>query len=630
MRKNLFLLAIALLAFGSDRLAAQTTGGPDIFGYIWKDINEPGGPTYNWIDITTTGTNVTGPLTDDNATGPFNLGWNFHYYWVDYDKVKIGSNGWVSFKTTVGNIAHCFPTIPSAGGTADNYLAPFMTDLVYNITGNNGKVYYWSNSTDTFIISYENVPWWQQAAPGYIGSNSFQVILSGVDSSITFQYKNIDAASFNDQAGCASDIVIGIENLTGNIGLEHSADAASLVPNNYAIKFYYPASTTFQIQDITPSWAGNDENQGQFVLLNQPTILQTGIKNVGNTDVTSSISVRGKLRDVALNNLNPDFDETLTIPTGVTASNTNVLSYSPYTFTAAGQYTMEVTTTTSGGQDANPSNNITKVEISTVELGAAPNCEHRYTYASDNPPDGAIAWGGGTGGAGIKVVPPGYPVTINSVDVFLLGVDTVSGPLPNGYTVEIWSENVNGDPGTMLTSQNVTANNTSNNTWNTVTLSSPQTITSGGFFVAWLTGGDSVFLGTETLDPISRRTWELLDQGSWAPYRQLTESDFHIRVNATGCIVSNEPEMNSNFSLQLFPNPSNGMTTVSYELPGNSAPSFTLSNIQGQTVMTKEFSKLSTGGHAFTIDTQELAPGIYILNMNVDGKMANRKLVVTK
>ena len=632
MRKNLFLLAFAILAFGSDRLIAQT-GGPDLFGYIWKDSNAPGGPAFVWKDISTIGTNITPGMTDDNAVGPYNLGWTFHYYWAGYDKVKVGSNGWISFKTTVGNIAHCFPTIPSAGGTADNYLAPFMTDLTFNANGNAGKVYYWSNNIDTFIVSYNNVPWWTQAGPGFAGNNSFQMVLSGRDSSITYYYQNLDAANFNDQPGCASDIVIGIENLTGNIGLEHSVDAACVAnTTNYAVKFYYPSNTSFQIQDITPLWAGNVENQGQFVLLNEPTILQTGIRNVGNTDVTASITARGKLRDVALNNLNPDFDQTLTIPTGIASSVTNILDYAPYTFNTGGSYTLEVTTTTASGQDANPSNNSNKVEITTVLVGAPPSCAHTYSYASGNPPDGVIAWGGGNGGAGIKVVPPAYPVVIESVDAFMLnGLDTVHSPLLYGATIEIWSENpTTGLPMAMLTSETIAANNTTNFAWNTITLSSPQTITSGGFFVAWLTGGDTVLLGTESLDPISRRTWEILQQGSWAPYRLLTQEDFLIKVNATGCISSKETELNSTFSLELYPNPTNGITTVAYELAGNTNPSFMLTNVQGQTVLSKEFGKLSSGSHAFTIDTQNLAPGIYILNMNVNGQAANRKLVVTK
>ena len=90
-------LFIVLVSF-SLGLMSQTSGGPDSYGYTWKNSNHATNPpVYNWVDISTRGTLVTG-LADDNIVGPFTLSTPFHYYWYDVNKIWIGSNGYISFK----------------------------------------------------------------------------------------------------------------------------------------------------------------------------------------------------------------------------------------------------------------------------------------------------------------------------------------------------------------------------------------------------------------------------------------------------------------------------------------------------------------------------------------------------
>ena len=97
-----------LIAFCYSIVSYAGSGGPDAYGYIWKDSDEPGGPVYQWTDITSTGIYVTG-LGDDNVVGPYILSTNFNYYWYQVKKVWVGSNGYISFGNN--NIAAAFPVL---------------------------------------------------------------------------------------------------------------------------------------------------------------------------------------------------------------------------------------------------------------------------------------------------------------------------------------------------------------------------------------------------------------------------------------------------------------------------------------------------------------------------------------
>ena len=92
-----------------------------------------------------------------------------------------------------------------------------MSDLNFSGNGNVAECYYLV-SRDSLIISYYNVPFWNQAFPYYSGSNTFQFILNKSDYSITINYQNQTGLTMND------DITICIENINGNIGLMHSKE----------------------------------------------------------------------------------------------------------------------------------------------------------------------------------------------------------------------------------------------------------------------------------------------------------------------------------------------------------------------------------------------------------------------
>ena len=509
MKKKL-LLATTLYLGSLSALAA--TGGPDAYGYTWIDSNEGGGPIYSWIDITTSGTLVTG-LSDDNSVAAIPMGMSFHYYWGDYTNIKIGSNGWLSFDNPA-NIAHCFPTMPTPGGASDNFIAPYMTDLNFNGAGNIGEVYYLHDvGNQQFIISYEHVPWWINAPTDYIGDNSFQVILDASDSSITFQYQNTDIANFNDIATCTSDLVVGIEGPTGTMGLMAYQDI--LPPNNYAIKFVYPDPVLISVPDVTPFWTLNTDRGGDFHFNGQTVQIPLNIKTVGNVDVTTDIVVDVVIQDQALTTVGT---YNTTIIGGITMGNDSTLQFS-WVPSSLGQYS--VRTVVSNADDINSTNDTLITEIEILDPNPVPG---RYSYINANDVmQSNIAWNSGNDdGVGSRFVPNSYPVVIDSIGAFIGGTGDVR--------LELYADDgVNNMPGTLLHTETFTSGSVTLNAWVTSTLAIPDTIYSGGFYVVWIQPtGATTNIGTILSPPFSRRNVEFVS--GWEVYRDNETQEFMLEA----------------------------------------------------------------------------------------------------
>uniref|UniRef100_A0A7C3UX06 Uncharacterized protein n=1 Tax=candidate division WOR-3 bacterium TaxID=2052148 RepID=A0A7C3UX06_UNCW3 len=82
------------------------SGGPDDYGYWFKDETEPGGPVYNWIDTSgATQTNIVG----DDARGSITLPFNFNYYGQSYNTIWVCTNGCSLLALTQGQMPIIIP-----------------------------------------------------------------------------------------------------------------------------------------------------------------------------------------------------------------------------------------------------------------------------------------------------------------------------------------------------------------------------------------------------------------------------------------------------------------------------------------------------------------------------------------
>jgi subtilisin family serine protease len=199
-------------------------GGPDAFGYRWRDSDEPGGPAFGWVDITGIGTHLTTLNGDDQTVSGIPLGFNFPFYGTTFTSLNVCSNGFASFTSTATTLTNS--ALPSSGAP-ENMLAPFWDDLSFSSTHGSGQAYYYSDG-NRFILSYINVPHYPTTGTG---PYTFQIILyrSG---RIVYQYLTMGVT--------LNSATIGIQNATKDDGLAVAFNAA-YVHNAMAVEIRPPA-----------------------------------------------------------------------------------------------------------------------------------------------------------------------------------------------------------------------------------------------------------------------------------------------------------------------------------------------------------------------------------------------------
>jgi len=218
---------------GFDMLSLMAGGGPDAFGYTFADSAESDGPEHEWVEISATGTPITG-LTDDSSAGPFNIGFDFNYYGTDYTQFYVGSNGLLTFGS--GSTALSNQNLPNTT-TPNNLIALMWDDLYPNYTS--GGVYYQSFAVCPYgggqpcaILEFQN---WAHCCSATNSSGTWEAILFG-NGSILLQYADTGSES-------GSSATSGIENSDGTIGLTYVYETATMVDGS-SVCFAYPDMPT--------------------------------------------------------------------------------------------------------------------------------------------------------------------------------------------------------------------------------------------------------------------------------------------------------------------------------------------------------------------------------------------------
>ena len=529
MKNFILALLFSTLSFHIHAQVTATSGGPDSYGYSFKTSNHSSGPTYNWIDITSTGTLING-LGDDNHTGPFNIGFNFPYYWTLADNFYVGSNGYVSFQNgftlSSGSGNPYFPYMPT-NDAFDNFIAPLLSDLNFGGSGNPAQAYYYSNNIDTCIISFINVPFWNNNSSGFSGNNTFQVILNASDSSITFQYQAQSGSWNTSYDGDPGASIIGIESVGNTSGLQVAA--SELPVANFAIRFELNVNSSFTLEDLNCQWNDNEKNGGFFLSQQNSKDIVTTVTNNGTVDVNSTFNVTTYIIEQAGNNLATSLNSSVA---GLSTGQSQTITHSPslllQNFTCngtcnAGTY---LVTTSHNHTDDYSANDVLTTEMVVLDESSPNSVIYSYT---DGVSDGTFGFDGGA----IYIQPAYYPADLTAVTF-----DIIAASAPaSGFTTRILDDNGgNGAPGTVLGSETINAGAIAFNTatgsgnFHTVTLSSPITIGSGGVYITFepQNGTTDIALGEDNSTPFSNRNYEILS-GTFGEYRSNDQADLMIQ-----------------------------------------------------------------------------------------------------
>jgi subtilisin family serine protease len=193
------------------------SGGPDEFGYVWKDSREANGPTYSWVDISAIGTPIEG-LADDNNVGPFAFDFDFTFYGNSFNTFNVCSNGFISFTSTSASLGNS--ALPS-GYEPYNLIAAIWDDLDFRSAG---EAYYYSTS-ESLVVSFTNVPRYGSGGPF-----NYQIILLS-SGDIILQY--------GETGDRSNESTVGIQNADGTVGLTIAYNE-DYIENELAVKISYP------------------------------------------------------------------------------------------------------------------------------------------------------------------------------------------------------------------------------------------------------------------------------------------------------------------------------------------------------------------------------------------------------
>jgi hypothetical protein len=98
-------------------------------------------------------------------------------------------------------------------------------------------------------------------------------------------------------------------------------------------------------------------------------------------------------------------------------------------------------------------------------------------------------------------------------------------------------------------------------------------------------------------------------------------------IQITG-VTSLEENAEAGDRIEVMPNPADDETFLQLSVMESGQSRVTLTDLAGREVMLVLDGNLSAGNHRLMVNTSGLSSGMYLVNMNLNGKLLQQKLVV--
>jgi hypothetical protein len=507
-------------------------GGPDDFGYIWIDSDEPGGPSFNYTDISTTGNPIFG-IDDDNIVGPIDIGFDFYFYGEIKSQFWINSNGCIGLTSNYITLQNT--SIPTNSSAYTDFIAWMWDDLVF-ITGSSQAFY--QVFPDKLIIQFKNYEHWGQAD---LHINA-EVILHK-NGKIMLMYDDFSAGVI------LNSCTIGLQSSTPGIGLQVAYNTTYL-HNDLAILLKVPGdfitgvqpafgtlsegdseliTITYNSGDYLPGpytqelWLeSNDVGNEEFVIDNTmyvylPAIFSGTVSDNDNDEPLNGVLVTAGPFQATTGE---DGEYTLYVDEGNYDVVFEKLGYKIVTVrdTSAFQYGNTIINT--GMWDMNYSPGFVHAEVMDNDTW----CEITWSLPrgpyeiimDDGEADDFFVYAQAGSWHAVKFTPAGYPATVIG-GKFYVGDGSFPGPfLGTEFGVAVFDDDgADGLPGTLLDSTGVTVNNSG---WVSLDWLNA-VVNDGDFYLAMFQAGNAPFsapIGIDSDNPTHFKSYSKFLDNDWS------------------------------------------------------------------------------------------------------------------